>query len=65
MAESADDAELLEYLVRVEWLKTVPDQEAFWEKGMYANQNSAIKLRNRFSLDRLPEHFDLAFESSD
>jgi len=60
MGENADDPELSEYLVRVEWLKTVSAQEAIWEKGMYANQNSATKLRNKFTLDRLAEHFDLS-----
>jgi hypothetical protein len=60
MGENADDPELSEYLVRVEWLETLPAQEAFWEKGMYANQNSATKLRNKFTLDRLAEHFGLS-----
>jgi hypothetical protein len=60
MDENADDPELSEYLVRVEWLKTLSAQEAIWEKGMYANQNSATKLRNKFTLDRLAEHFGLS-----
>ncbi len=55
MAENADDPERSEYLVRVEWTKTLSVQEAIWEKGMYANQNSATKLRNRFTLERLTE----------
>jgi Endonuclease NucS len=60
MDENADDPELSEYLVRVEGLKTLSAQEAIWEKGMYANQNSATKLRNKFTLDRLAEHFGLS-----
>lgn len=59
MEENADDAERSEYLVRVEWLETFSVDDAIWEKGMYANQNSATKLRNKFTLDRLAEHFDL------
>lgn len=59
MGEHADDPELSEYLVRMEWTKTLPAEEAIWEKGMYANQNSATKLRNRFTLDRLAERFSL------
>jgi hypothetical protein len=59
MHENADDSDLTEYLVRVQWLATLPVQEAVWEKGMYANQNSATKLRNRFTLERLTEHFGL------
>ena len=54
------DPELSEYLVRVEWLKTLSAEEAIREKGMYVNHNSATKLRNRFTLDRLAEHSGLA-----
>ena len=53
---SDDDAE---YVVPVRWLRSSPEHEAFWEKGMFANQNSACKLRQEFTLDKLREHFDL------
>ena len=59
MAENADDPEKRELFVRVKWTKTIPKQDAFWEKGMFAIQLSACKLRNRFTLDKLTEHFDL------
>lgn len=59
MEEYADDSERSERLVRVEWLKTLPAKEAVREKGMYANQNSATKLRNKFTLDKLTEYFAL------
>lgn len=59
MGENADDPDLSEYLVRVEWFETRLANEAIWEKGMYANQNSATKLRNKFTLERLTEHFGL------
>ena len=59
MGQGADDPEQSEYLVRVEWIKTFPTKEHYWVTGMYANQNSATKLRNRFTLDRLTEHFGL------
>ncbi len=59
MSENADDPEKSEYLVRVEWIRTVPISEAVWEKGMFANQNSACRLRNRFTLDVLYERFGL------
>lgn len=55
--ESDDDAE---YVVPVRWTIAVPQSEAFWIKGMFANQNSACKLRQEFTLDRLTEHFRLA-----
>ena len=52
--DSDDDAE---YAVPVRWHIAVPKSEAFWVKGMFANQNSACKLRQEFTLDRLAEHF--------
>ena len=48
-----------EYVIPVRWLVAIPATEAYWEKGMFANQNSACKLRQEFTLDRLTQHFDL------
>ena len=59
MGENADDEERSEYLVRVEWIKTVPLDNPIWEKGMFANQNSACKLRNKFTIERLSTLFEL------
>ena len=59
MGEYAADPEMREYLVRVEWLKTVPKSEGYWEKGMFAVQHTACRLRNRFTIDRLVAHFGL------
>ena len=59
MGEHADDDELCEYLVRVAWSKTLPVSEAIWEKGMYANQNTVTKLRNKFTLTHLADRFGL------
>jgi hypothetical protein len=59
MGEDADDPERSEYLVRVAWDKVLPARDAYWVTGMYANQNSVTKLRNKFTLDRLAERFDL------
>ena len=36
-----------------------PREKAFWNTGMFANQNSATKLRNRFTLDQLTAEFGL------
>lgn len=49
-----------EVIVPVKWVATVPVAEAVWEKGMFANQNSACKLRSRFTLDRLSAAFGLS-----
>jgi hypothetical protein len=59
MADGSDNPDKSEYLVRVEWIKTVPVSGAIWEKGMFANQNSACKLRNKFTLERLVASFGL------
>lgn len=48
-----------EYVVPVRWVRAVPRSEAVWEKGLFANQNSACKLRSRFTLDELVKRFDL------
>jgi hypothetical protein len=37
----------LEYYVRVEWIKTVPLDEAIKEKGFFGNQNSAARPKAR------------------
>lgn len=49
-----------EYLVRINWLRTSPREKAFWEPGLFANQNSAVKLRDTHTIKRLEEHFDLS-----
>jgi hypothetical protein len=59
MKANATDPDKREWMVRVDWIKAVPKAEAYWEKGMFANQLAACKLRNRFTLDLLVEHFHL------
>lgn len=48
-----------EYVLPVRWTRTLGRDDCIWEKGMFANQNSACRLRNKFTLDRLAHHFDL------
>jgi hypothetical protein len=55
-AETDDDAE---WIVPVAWAHSFPEEDAYWEKGLFANQNSACKLRQEFTLDRLAQHFDV------
>ncbi|WP_228468790.1 hypothetical protein [Paenibacillus sp. JNUCC32] len=59
MVKDVDDPDLCEYVVRVDWIKTLLKHEAIWEKGMFANQNSACKLRNQFTIERLTHHFQI------
>ncbi|OUE09749.1 hypothetical protein CMsap09_12445 [Clavibacter michiganensis] len=48
-----------EWVVPIEWSRTVRQEDAYWEKGFFANQNSACKFRQEFTLDRLARHFDV------
>jgi hypothetical protein len=48
-----------EWVVPVRWVKQRPREKGFWKTGMFANQNSATKLRNRFTLDQLTTEFGL------
>lgn len=48
-----------EFVVPVRWIASNAKAQAYWEKGLFANQNSAGKLRQQFTLDRLVTHFDL------
>jgi hypothetical protein len=56
----AQDPEKAEYMVRVKWLKTVPVTEAVREKGLFGNQNSAAKPRDKkwvHTVERLKSRF--------
>ncbi len=59
MRDDTDDPELSEYLVKVEWMKTISRNEAYKEPGLFANQNTVCKLRNRFTLEKLYKFFEL------
>lgn len=54
-----DGEDTTEYVVPVQWTVAEPKERAFWEKGMFANQNSACKLRQEFTLEKLHEHFGI------
>ncbi|MFJ5717410.1 hypothetical protein [Neobacillus sp. NPDC093127] len=59
MLHDADDPEKCEYIVKVEWGKTVPKEDAYWIKGLKANQNSAYKLRSQYTIDKVSEFFGI------
>lgn len=59
MDDNADDPDLCEYLVRVEWIKAVPRTEAYWEKGLFALQHTACRLTSSFTIERLSQNFGL------
>lgn len=54
-----EDETVAEYIVPVAWIRTAPRDRAIWTRGMFANQNSACKLRNKFTLERLLKAFEL------
>ena len=55
----APDDDTAEWVVPVEWVDARPEAQAYWEKGMFASQHSACKLRQEFTLERLSDHFDI------
>lgn len=59
MADNADNPDLSEYLVKIDWKQCNPRTQAYWEQGMFANQNTACRLRNRFTLEKLYQFFKL------
>ena len=60
MDANKDDESLREYLVRIDWIDTHPITDAYWEPGIYANQNTVTKLRNQYTIEHLHQHFDIA-----
>ncbi|WP_138416195.1 endonuclease NucS domain-containing protein [Sinomonas gamaensis] len=61
-SEERDDT--AEYVVPVVWIKTVSLEDAFWRQGLFANQNSACKLRNQFTIDEVSKAFGLGDEET-
>ena len=43
----------------MQWITTRPREKAFWKPGRFANQNSAARLRSKYTLDQLYDHFGI------
>lgn len=54
-----------EWIVPVTWERAVPREEALWRTGFFANQNSACKLRARFTIEEISRHFGIDQGSAD
>lgn len=57
---SADDPDKADYLVRVNWVKTVDLKDAIHEKGFFGNQNSVARPRTpkwEYTVKRLKKRF--------
>ena len=59
MDRAQDDLDECEWVVAVNWLKAHPIEDAYWEKGLFASQHTACKLRHPFTIERLTDHFGL------
>jgi hypothetical protein len=57
------DDDIAEWVVPVEWIDARQLDAGFWEKGMFASQHGACKLRQEFTLERLAEHFGVDSDS--
>ncbi|WP_223984650.1 endonuclease NucS domain-containing protein [Arthrobacter sp. NicSoilB8] len=58
--DAGEGVDTAEYVVPIKWTDTVLIEDAYWREGMFANQNSACKLRNQFTIDELSRRFGLA-----
>lgn len=62
LRSAADDLDTADYLVRVDWLKTVGPTEAIREKGFFGNQNSVARPRTpkwEYTVGRLKRRFGI------
>ena len=59
MGHNKGNLELTDYVVGIDWIETRPREQAYRETGMQGNQNTAWKLRDKFTLDKLKAHFKL------
>lgn len=65
MKRDADDPDLAEYAVAIEWKKTFAIEDAKWFKGGFANQNVVCKLQDRNTLDFLRREFGVTDDTPD
>lgn len=65
VTHDADNPELCEHLVRVDWIKTRPVGDAAWQSGLFTNQMPACKLRDRETIEYLDEAFAPHAEPAD
>lgn len=59
MKKHVDDPERAEYVVGVDWHKTMDAEDARMFKGAFANQNAVCKLRDPATVDFLVREFDV------
>lgn len=57
MAHDAGDRDKCDWVVRIRWLKV--GEAPHWEPGLFANQNTAARLRDTDTIAKLERHFGL------
>jgi len=57
--EDDDSRDNREWIAPVEWDSSVPVGEAFRTPGLFANQNTACRLRSQFTIEEVSRHFGL------
>jgi hypothetical protein len=62
LAHDRDDPKVAEYIVGVDWIKTVPLTEAKRADGLFANQNIVCKLRDPKTIDFLRSNLGVAVQ---
>jgi Endonuclease NucS len=62
MARLGEDPSRAEYVIGVDWKKTVPVAQAKRFDGMFANQNIVCKLRDPKTIDFLRDQFGVSLE---
>ncbi len=64
MAHDAENLDLSEYLVGINWRKTVPLSEAKTFPGVFANQNIVCKLRDTATVEFVKRKFAIDSETA-
>ncbi|GIL00924.1 MAG: hypothetical protein BroJett030_08230 [Alphaproteobacteria bacterium] len=59
LGHDAENSELAEYVVGIDWKKTFDRNQGKWFKGAFANQNIVCKLRDQATVDFLKAEFGL------
>ena len=62
---ASEDSKVTEMVVPVEWLAARPVEEAFWEKGLFASQVTACKLRDAHTIETVESAFGLNADISE
>jgi hypothetical protein len=65
LPESLDDLDKCEYLVPIDWIKTVPREQHFWKPDLFANQNTAARLRDTETIARVEQHFGISADGDE